>query len=167
MYKKRALVLWSYLCLIALAACGPKVIDDADLVTVDYSLSLADWTVVEEWTKSLTIWQDAWLTWVEPIIMWAQKDDEFEWKINGSELYGDEHSDNKVQSFANIIITEVLWVSDPKIWSEVYVDAIWDGIITDITTDEDWYYSYTVDFNDPKTYSELSYNIKVTNLEKN
>jgi hypothetical protein len=42
MHKKRALVLGSYLCLIALAACGPKVIDDSDMVTVDYSLLLAD-----------------------------------------------------------------------------------------------------------------------------
>ena len=99
--------------------------------------------------------------------MWAKKDDEFQWKIDWSKLYKDEHDDNKVQTYANIIITEVLWVSDPKEWSEVYVDSIWNGVITDIITDEDWYLSYTVDFNDPKTYSELSYNIKVTNLEKN
>ena len=167
MHKKRALVIGSYLCLIALAACGPKVIDDSDIVTVDYSLSLADWTVVEQWTKDFTIWQDTSLSWIESVIMWAQKNDEFQWRIDGSELYWDEHSDNKVQSYANIIITEVLWVSDPEIWREVYVDSIWNGAITNITTDEDWYLSYTVDFNDPKTYSELSYNIKVTNLEKN
>ena len=66
-----------------------------------------------------------------------------------------------------MIITEVLWISDPEVWSEVYVESIWNGVITAITTDEDWYFSYTVDFNDPKTYSELSYNIKVTDLEKN
>jgi FKBP-type peptidyl-prolyl cis-trans isomerase 2 len=167
MHKKRALVLGSYLCLIALAACGPKVIDDSDMVTVDYSLLLADWTVVDQGIKDITIWQDSSLNWLESIIMWAKKDDEFQWKIDWSKLYKDEHDDNKVQTYANIIITEVLWVSDPKEWSEVYVDSIWNGVITDIITDEDWYLSYTVDFNDPKTYSELSYNIKVTNLEKN
>jgi hypothetical protein len=137
------------------------------MVTVDYSLLLADWTVVDQGIKDITIWQDSSLNWLESIIMWAKKDDEFQWKIDWSKLYKDEHDDNKVQTYANIIITEVLWVSDPKEWSEVYVDSIWNGVITDIITDEDWYLSYTVDFNDPKTYSELSYNIKVTNLEKN
>ena len=167
MYKKRALVLGSYLCLIALAACGPKVIDDSDIVTVDYSFSLIDWTVVDQWTKNLTIWQDSSLSRLESIIMWAKKNEEFQWKIDGAKLYWDEHSGNKVQSYAEVIITEVLWISDPEVWSEVYVESIWNGVITAITTDEDWYFSYTVDFNDPKTYSELSYNIKVTDLEKN
>ena len=167
MHKKRALVLGSYLCLIALAACGPKVIDDSDLVTVDYSFSLADWTVVEQWTKDITIWQDSSLAWLESIIMWAQKNDEFQWKIDWADLYWDEHTENKVQSYADVILTEVLWISHPEIWTDVYVESIWDGVIVDRTTDENGYFSYTVDFNDPKTYSELSYNIKVTNLEKN
>lgn len=167
MHKKRALVLGSYLCLIALAACGPKVIDDSDLVTVDYSLSLADWTVVEQWTKDITVWQDSSLNRLESVIMWAQKNDEFQWKIDGSELYWDEYTENKVQSYANVIVTEVLWITHPELWTEVYVESIWDGVIVDRTTDEDWYVSYVVDFNDPKTYSELSYNIKVTKIEKN
>jgi hypothetical protein len=48
MYKKRALVLGGYLSLLALAACGPKVIDDADIVSVDYVYSFSDGTVVEQ-----------------------------------------------------------------------------------------------------------------------
>ena len=49
MHKKRALVLWAYLCLLTLAACGPKVIDDSDVVYIDYTYSL-DWVVIEEWS---------------------------------------------------------------------------------------------------------------------
>ena len=56
MYKKRALVLGGYLSLLALAACGPKVIDDSDLVSLDYTISLSDWTLVEQWSK------DRWTT---------------------------------------------------------------------------------------------------------
>jgi hypothetical protein len=42
MYKKRALVLCGYLSLLALAACGPKVIDDSDLVSIDYKYAFSD-----------------------------------------------------------------------------------------------------------------------------
>jgi hypothetical protein len=42
MYKKRALVLGGYLSLLALAACGPKVIDDSDVVSIDYKYTFSD-----------------------------------------------------------------------------------------------------------------------------
>jgi hypothetical protein len=36
------------LSLLALAACGPKVIDDADLVSIDYKYTFSDGTVIEQ-----------------------------------------------------------------------------------------------------------------------
>ena len=75
MYK-RALVLWSYLSLLALAACGPKVIDDADIVSVDYKYTFADWTVIEQWSKDFTVWSAGDLAWTE-----------FNWEINWKKLY--------------------------------------------------------------------------------
>ena len=167
MYKKRALVLGWYLSLLALAACWPKVIDDADVVSIDYTYKFSDWTVVEQWSKDFTVW-DAWdLTWIEEILRWAKLDDEFEWTIDWMDVYNDEYDSNKVQSFPNIILTEVMWVEDPQIGTEIDVNSIWHGVIMSIEKDDEWYDEYVVNFNNPKTYSELSYSIKVTNIEKN
>lgn len=167
MYKKRALVLWSYLSLLALAACGPKVIDDSDLVSIDYTYTFSDWTIVEQWSEDFTVW-NAWdLTWIENIVRWAKIDDEFSWKINWKDLYKSDYNSNLVQSYPNIILTEVMWIEDPAIWTEVEVNSIWNWVITSVDKDSDWYDVYVVDFNDPKTYSELSYSIRVTNIEKN
>ena len=167
MYKKRALVLGGYLSLLALAACGPKVIDDSDLVTIDYKYTFSDWTVVEQWTKDFTVWEAGDLAWVEELIRWAKQDAEFTWSINWREIYQSAYNQNLVQSYPNIILTEVMWIEDPVIWTEVNVNSIWNGVIMSIEKDDEWYDEYVVDFNDPKTYSELSYYIKVTDIEKN
>lgn len=165
MYKKRALVLGGYLSLLALAACGPKVIDDSDLVSIDYKYTFSDWTVVEQWSKDFTV-GSAWdLAWIEDLVRWAKVDDEFTWNINWEDLY--EYNPNLVQSYPNIILTEVMWVENPTIWAEVDVNSMWHWVVTNIEKDSDWYDVYVVEFNDPKTYSELSYSIKVTNIEKN
>ena len=167
MYKKRALVLGGYLSLLALAACWPKVIDDSDLVTIDYKYTFSDWTVVEQWTKDFTVWEAGDLAWVEELIRWAKQDAEFTWTINWREIYQSAYNQNLVQSYPNIILTEVMWIEDPVIWTEVNVNSIWNGVIMSIEKDDEWYDEYVVDFNDPKTYSELSYYIKVTDIEKN
>lgn len=166
MYKKRALVLGGYLSLLALAACWPKVIDDSDLVSVDYKYTFSDWTVVEQWTKDFTVW-NAWeLAWIEELVRWAKQDDEFSWVINWKEIYESEYDSNKIQKYPNIILTEVMWIEDPTLWTEVEVSSIWNWVITNIEENDEWYNEYEVNFNDPKTYSELSYSIKVTNIEK-
>ena len=166
MYKKRALVLGGYLSLLALAACWPKVIDDSDLVSIDYKYTFSDWTVVEQWTKDFTVW-NAWeLAWIEEIVRWAKQDDEFSWVINWKEVYESEYDSSKVQVYPNVILTEVMWIEDPSVWTEVEVSSIWNWVITNIEESDEWYNEYEVDFNDPKTYSELSYLIKVTSIEK-
>jgi len=166
MYKKRALVLGGYLSLLALAACWPKVIDDSDLVSIDYKYTFSDWTVVEQWTKDFTVW-NAWeLVWIEELVRWAKQDDEFSWVINWKEIYESEYDSNKIQKYPNIILTEVMWIEDPTVWTKVEVSSIWNWVITNIEENDEWYNEYEVNFNDPKTYSELSYSIKVTNIEK-
>ena len=124
-------------------------------------------TIVEEWTKNFTVGNSWDLDWIENIVRGAKQDAEFNWKINWKEIYKSEYNSNKVQSFPNIILTEVMWVEKPEIWAEIDVNSIWHGVITTIEKDSDWYDAYVVDFNDPKTYSELSYSIKVINIEKN
>lgn len=167
MYKKKALVLGGYLSLLALAACWPKVIDDSDLVSVDYKYTFSDGTVVEEWSRDFTIWNAGDLAWIEDIVRWAKVEEEFSWKINWRDLYVSEYNPNLVQSYPKIILTEVMWVDNPTVWTEVDVNGIWHGVITKIQKDTDWYDVYVTEFNNPKTYSELSYLIKVTNIEKN
>ena len=166
MHKKRALVLWVYLSLLALAACWPKVIDDSDLVSIDYKYSLADWTVLEEWSDQFIMWDESDYQWLESIVRWAKQDNEFEGKINWWEIYWYAYDKSLIQSYSNLIMTEVLWISNPKISDKVYVESFWDWIITSEGQDEEWYNYYVVDFNDPKTYSDLSYAVKITNIEK-
>ncbi len=165
MHKKRALVLWGYLSLLALAACGPKVIDDSDLVSIDYIYTLENWNIVEQWSKEFTIWEAGELAWIEDIIRWAKEDEEFKWSIDWKDLYKSEYNSDLVQSFPRIILTEPMWVEDPQIWKEVDT-SMWHGIITSVNKDDEWYDVYVIDFNNPKTYSKLSYLIKVTNIEK-
>ena len=166
MHKKRALVLWGYLCLLALAACGPKVVDDADNVSVDYVLSFQDGSVIDEWSQTIVIW-DSEYEWLQSAVLWAKVDDEFSWNIGGAKIYGYLYDANMVQTYPNLIMQEVLSVENPEIWSEVFVNSFGTWVIVDTSKDEEWYDEYTVDFNDPKTYSELSYYVKVINIEKN
>ena len=113
MQHKKILLLWISLWLIILTACWHKGIDEADLVSLEYIYSFSDWTIVEEWSKELTIW-DAWnFTRIEPIILWSKQDDELKWTINGKEIYKSEYNPNKVLAYPNIILTEVMWISDP------------------------------------------------------
>ena len=51
-------------------------------------------------------------------------------------------------------------------WDKVHVESFWDWVITSQGQDEEGYTYYVVDFNNPKTYSELSYSIVVKNIEK-
>ena len=164
MQHKKIILLGMLLWLSTLTACGPKVIDESDLVSIDYKYTFSDWTVIEEWSKDITIWNAN--DWIESTIMWAKLDDEFSWTVNWKDHYKWEYNPNKIQSFANIILTEVMWISDPEIWTEVEVNSIWKWIITKIEKDSDGYDSYIVEFNEPKTYSDLSYYIKITNIEK-
>ena len=173
MHKKRALVLWAYLSLLALAACGPKVIDDSDLVSIDYKYSLVDWTVLEEWSDQFIVWDESDYQWLESIVRWAKQDNEFEGRVNWWEIYGYAYDESLVQSYSNLIMTEVFWVFNPKIWDKVHVESFrdwgeisWDWFITSQGQDEEWYAYYVVDFNNPKTYSDLSYSVKITGIEK-
>ena len=166
MHKKRALVLWAYLSLLALAACGPKVVDDSDLVSFDYKYTLADWTVVEEWSAELTIWENSKYQWLESILRWAKQNDEFNGVVNWRDVYGYAYDGSMVQSYPNLIMTEVLWIDEPKIWDSVNVSSFGDWVIISDGKDDEWYTYWVVDFNDPKTYSDLSYFVKITNLEK-
>jgi FKBP-type peptidyl-prolyl cis-trans isomerase 2 len=166
MYKKRALVLWGYLSLLALAACWPKVIDDSDIVLVDYVYSFADGSVIDQWTMDFTVWENDDSKWIESIVRWAKQDAEFEWKVSWKEIYSSEYDSNNVQSYTKTIMTMVLWIENPTVWTEVEAGSLWVWVITDIQKDSDGYDVYIVDFNDPKTYSELSYSLKVVSIEK-
>ena len=166
MYKKRALVLWCYLSLLALAACWPKVIDDSDIVSVDYVYSFSDGSVIDQWTMDFTVWENDDSKWIESIVRWAKQDAEFEWKVSWKEIYRSEYDSNNVQSYTKTIMTMVLWIENPTVWTEVEAGSLWVWVITDIQKDSDGYDVYIVDFNDPKTYSELSYSLKVVSIEK-
>ena len=166
MYKKRALVLGGYLSLLALAACGPKVIDDSDLVSIDYKYTFSDWSVVEQWNKDFVVWDAGDLAWIEDIVRWAEVDAEFKWKINWKELYGAEYDSNDWQSYPLVVMKNAMQIDEPEIWMEVNVGSFWTWVIVRMEKDSDWADTCVVEFNNPKTYSDLSYTIKVTNIEK-
>lgn len=166
MQHKKIILAWMFVWLLSLTACGPKGIDENDLVSIDYQYSFSDWTIIEQWTKEITMWSAGGIEWMESIIEWAKVDDELTWIINWKEIYKSEYNQNNVQPFVDIILTEVMGVADPKIWTEVETNSMWKWVITKIEKDSEWYDSYIVDFNDPKTYSDLLYYIKITNIEK-
>ena len=166
MHRKRAFVLWVYLSLLALAACWPKVIDDADLVSVDYKYSFIDWTLIEQWSKDFIMWDDSENLWLESLVRWAKQSDEFSGIVNWKELYKSDYNYSSVQSYPKVILTEVMWIMNPVVGMEVDVSDIWTWIIVDIKKDSDWYDVYVVDFNEPRTYSDLSYYVKITGIEK-
>jgi hypothetical protein len=166
MHKKRALVLWAYLCLLTLAACGPKVVDDSDVVYIDYTYSL-DWVVIEEWSDQFIAWNSSKYEWLDSTVRWAKQDEQFEWKVNWRVIYGYTYDENMVQEVPNLIVTEVIWISDPKIWDSMNVSSFGDWVIISEGKDDEWYTYWVVDFNDPKTYSDLSYSVKITGIEKN
>ena len=166
MQHKKIIVAWMFIWLLALTACGPKGIDEDDVVSIDYGYAFSDWTIIEQWTKEITMWSAGGIEWMESIIEWAKVDDELTWIINWKEIYKSEYNPNNVQPFAGIILTEVMGVADPKVWTKVETNSMWEWVITSIEKDSEWYDSYVVDFNDPKTYSDLLYYIKITNIEK-
>jgi len=166
MQHKKIILAWMFLCLLVLTSCGSKKIDNSDLVSLDYTISLSDWTLVEQWSKDITMGNVGGIEWMESMIEWAKVDDELTWIINWKEIYKSEYNPNNIQPFANIILTEVMNISDPKVWTKVETNSMWEWVITRIEKDSEWYDSYIVDFNDPKTYSDLSYYIKITNVEK-
>ena len=166
MYKKRALVLGGYLSLLALAACWPKVVDDSDLVSIDYKYALTDGTVVDQWSTVLTVW-NAWdLAWIEDMVRWAKKGAEFLGEIDWKQVYQSEYDIDKIQSYPAVVVKEAMQIADPEVWTNVELNSMWHGVITSIEKSSDWYDEYVVNFNDPKTYSELSYLIKITDIEK-
>lgn len=166
MWKKRVLVLGAYLWLLALVACGPKIVDDSDIVSLQYTYSLGNGTVVEEWVKDLEIWKDSSTIWIDSIVLWARKNDEFEWRIDWKKLFGSSYNPDNVQYYPRIVIKEILWVSEPQIWMSMTLDWFGEWIVIWETTDDEWYPVFIVDFNDPKTYSELSYYFKVLSVKK-
>ena len=166
MHKKRALVLWIYLSLLALAACGPKVIDDSDIVSIDYKYTFSDWTLIKQWAADFVMWEDSDFQWLESVVRWAKQDEEFNGVVNGKEVYKFEYDSSKLQAYPGVILGEVMGIGEPSIWTEVYVSSIWTWVITEITKDADGYDSYVVDFNDSQTYSDLSYYVKITGIEK-
>ena len=166
MYKKKAFVLWVYLSLLALVACGPKVIDDSDVVSMDYVYKFADGTIVDQWNAEFIVWDNSEFQRLESVIRWAKLWDEFNWTINWKVLYSSEYDNNMVQSYPNLVMREVLWIIDPKVWDTVSIEPYGEWVILSETEDEDWYMMYFVDFNDPKTFSDLLYFASITNIEK-
>ena len=142
MYKKRALVLGGYLSLLALAACWPKVVDDSDLVSIDYKYALD--SAVDVFKKTA----------------------EFLGEIDWKQVYQSEYDIDKIQSYPAVVVKEAMQIADPEVWTNVELNSMWHGVITSIEKSSDWYDEYVVNFNDPKTYSELSYLIKITDIEK-
>lgn len=165
MQYKKIMVAWLFLGLLSLTACGPKVVENSDLVSIEYAYQFEDWTTIEKWDQTFTMWNTDYNR-LKDIILWAKIDDTFTWTISWQEIFKSEYNPNNILSYGYTILTEVLWIPEPIIWTEVRVDSIWVWIITNIEKDSDGYDSYIVNFNDPKTYSDIQYYIKIKDIEK-
>lgn len=164
--NKKVRVLWCYLWLLSLAACGPRIIDDADRVSLSYSLSYNN-TEVKSWEIEKTIWDKSEFEWMDDILRWLKNGDIKDGTINWFDAFPWEYNENLKQEFPNIIITEVLWLSDPKENDEVSTSSLWTWVIVDKIKDEKGYDVFVVDFNNPMYYDEnIVYHIEINNVEK-
>ena len=133
-----------------------------DIVSVRYAYSFENWDLIDRGTEKVI----AWSWWLQSIILQANVWDVLEWSVSWKNIYHSEYDEMRVQSFANIIMTEVLNIDNPEVWTEVYVESIWTWSIVDITHDDEWYKSYIVDFNDAKTYKTLLYKLEILSIER-
>lgn len=161
--------MWLLSCLLwllCLAGCGKSVvIENGDKVNVDYTYVFVDWTT-NFGNLDLVVW-DNWLNaWMDDFLLGFQVDSEFSWFTEWKNILVWEYDANNVQKYASIIMTEVLWVDSPSVWKSVYVDEMWDWIITWVEEDTDGYMVYVVDFNNPNSYSDVEYQVTVKSIEK-
>lgn len=165
--NKKVWVLGCYLWLLTLAACGPRVIDESDHVSLSYTLTYNN-TEVAHWETIKTIWENSEIDkWMDGILIWAKAGDIKEWTISGFEAFPWEYNEKLKQVFPNIIVTEVLWLSEPKISDEISTSSLWTWRIVDKIKDEEWYNVFVVDFNNPMYYDEnITYHIEINNVEK-
>ena len=138
---------------------------DADVVSVDYTYSCKG-EIVESGTASFVIWEDSEYSWMENVVLWTWKDAIFSWVISWESLFADLYDVDAVQIYPEVIMSEVLWLSEPSIWDIVNVSSVWNWVVTSIIENAQWYLEYLIDFNDPKTYSDIEYLIKITDIEK-
>ncbi len=153
------LLIHLFLCQVVQDLCQGKV----HIIILERAESLLKNGFAEEAFRALEYIDSKW---IESIVRWAKQDAEFEWKVSWKEIYRSEYDSNNVQSYTKTIMTMVLWIENPTVWTEVEAGSLWVWVITDIQKDSDGYDVYIVDFNDPKTYSELSYSLKVVSIEK-
>lgn len=163
---KRCLVIIWWLCLISLAACWwSKEISNADVVSLNCKYTFIDGTT-SNIDETVIIGEDTENNWISELIIGSISWSIFTWTVSADVLFPWRYDANNTQNIPNIIMTEVIWLQNPKIGDQLFVDGFWDWYVTNEIIDENWYTSYVVDFNDPKLYSDAEYEIQVMSVEK-
>lgn len=165
--NKKILVLSAYVVLLTLVWCGaPRLIDENDIVTFDYTLSFADGTPRYAGTETITIGQTTdplYLALSTPLVG-KQVADELTGILLPTESQLATYDYNALQKYTSVYLpsSENL----PVVGDELFFWNIGTGRVTSIGDEEGITY-YTVDFNARESYEPLSYTLTVVSVEKN
>ncbi|MDD2537734.1 MAG: FKBP-type peptidyl-prolyl cis-trans isomerase [Candidatus Absconditabacteria bacterium] len=162
--QKRMLVLASYLGLLLLVGCGaPRIIDAADEVSLDYTLTFSDGKVYDSGTTTLTVGSEHLYPFFSAILLGKQVDDQLSGSFTPDQTFGDLYDYTLQQKLAEGYL-DVLEIS-PEIGTEVALSTLGTGIIRFIDQEEG-VNMYTIDFNPMETYEPLYYTLTITQVVK-
>jgi FKBP-type peptidyl-prolyl cis-trans isomerase 2 len=164
--NKKILVLASYVFLLLLVGCGaPRLIDEKDIVTFEYTLSFTDGTPRYAGTETITIGQttDPLYLALSTPLPGHQVNDELTGLLLPTESNLGTYDHNAIQKLTSIYLptTETL----PIIGDELFFNNIGTGRVTTTDQEEGITY-YTIDFNPRESYEPLLYTLKIVNVEK-
>lgn len=164
MYKK-AFVLCSYLALLLLVGCGvPRTIDDADEVKVSYTLKFLDGEILDSGTTTITVGQQGEdISAFQTLVVGAQVDDVLSGIITPDEGYGHLYDFSLEQTLSEVYLPS----SDTEynVGDTISLANVGEWVITSIWL-KNGVTKYTIDFNSPETYENLSYEIKILEVLK-
>ena len=163
--NKKILVLWAYVGLLTLVWCGaPRIIDDADELTVEYAFFFESGEVHESGTTMLVVGQEEWLfQHFADQFIGASYDASFEGILTPELTYGSEYNPALQQRLAEIYFTAM--GATPAVGSSVFFPNLGEWLILATDVEEEVNY-YTIDFNPMETYLPLNYQVQITNVVK-
>jgi FKBP-type peptidyl-prolyl cis-trans isomerase 2 len=164
--QKKILVLAFYLCLLLLVGCGaPRIIDDADVVEIDYVFSFEDGTAFTGGTTTLTIGKGdtALSTSLEQIVVGKQVEDVLQGTLAASQTFADTYNAALQQKYAASYLSAM--EIEPLIGALVFFPNLGTGVVIAIDSEEG-VLQYSIDFNPRETYQPLQYEITVVKVEK-
>lgn len=162
---KKIIIIWLFtITTLLLTWCWQQnQIENWDKVTIIYTGTLQDTTIFDTGTKTITIWSNEILLWIEKAIINKKEKDKIKTTISPNEWYGNKYIIyNKKEIPENIL--DRLWLSK-EIWSKISLDKI-QWIIVESKKSEDNNWIIILETNPEQTRKDTNYEIYIEKVEK-